>query len=126
MALSALLIELLKLKTIKDIFNKFIIGLLLFYSIITFYHTSGWKDSLTLYLRDIPHLENSYNANRIVSAAYVNLGLEYEYTKPAEGEEYFKKAMNMLILRIKYIKMQVLPGLLKGFVNYIGMIIEKH
>lgn len=89
---ATILIEILKLKSQKEIFNKVIIIIVVLFSVATLYRTSAWKDKLTLYLRDIPHLTNSYNANRILSANYVNLGLEYEYSQPELGDEYFKKA----------------------------------
>ncbi|MBX7225919.1 MAG: hypothetical protein K1X55_07800 [Chitinophagales bacterium] len=91
-ALAALLMDLLKLTDIKGIFNKYLLVIIIIYCGFTISRTGDWKDTFTLYLSDIPHLENSYNANRILSAAYVNMGLELEYTQPAVAEEHFKKA----------------------------------
>lgn len=91
-ALSALLIDLLKLTDLKGLSNKVIIALVVIYCSFTIARTADWKDTFTLYLSDIPHLEKSYNANRILAAAYVNMGLELEYTQPQLAEEHFKKA----------------------------------
>lgn len=90
--LSAILIDTLQLINLKDIFNKYILIIVLIYAVFTIKRTADWKDIFTLYTSDISKLEKSYNANRLISAAYLNKGLELEHSQPDIAEEYFKKA----------------------------------
>jgi len=83
---------------ISIIKNKWLITLLLIYIGCTAYRTSAWKDAFTLFDRDIPHLKNSVNANRIAGGTYIHLALDEElkqnYNKPLadsfiiKGERY--------------------------------------
>lgn len=91
-ALSALLIDLLKLTDLKGLYNKVIIAIAIVYCSFTIARTADWKNTFTLYLSDIPHLEHSYNANRMLSAAYVNMGIELEYSQQKLADEYYRKA----------------------------------
>lgn len=74
LCLSAVVIVLDK----ANIKNKWVLGLVVLYSIFTVYRTSAWKDVFTLFDRDIPHLTKSVNANRIAGGTYIHLAIEEE------------------------------------------------
>ncbi len=61
-----------------SISNFFALILICIYVGFTVYRTSAWKDSFTLFDRDIPHLANSVNANRIAGGTYIHLALDEE------------------------------------------------
>lgn len=80
-------------------------SLIILFAVFSIYRTSAWKDSFTLFDRDIPHLSNSVNANRIAGGTYIHLALEEEmkpnYNKTLtdsfinKGERYAQTASKL-------------------------------
>ncbi len=71
LAIAAIFIDLTNIE-FKSIYKNFwLIGIVLVYVSATIYRTSAWKDQVTLFKRDIPHLQKSFTALRLMSGLYM-------------------------------------------------------
>ena len=74
-AIAALLIDLTSLE-FKSIYkNVWLVSLSIIFIFGTIYRTSAWKDQMTLFKRDIPHLQKSFTALRLMSGLYMEEAL---------------------------------------------------
>ncbi|HUM51875.1 MAG TPA: hypothetical protein PK431_08665, partial [Chitinophagales bacterium] len=58
--------------------NPILILIASIFIFFTVYRTKDWKNSFTLIEKDIPHLTQSANANRMASGLYINTALDEE------------------------------------------------
>ncbi len=72
MFISALAIEYLKIKNWKDLFNKWILVVLIIFTAFTVYRPSAWKDTKTLLLRDIDKVDKSAHTHLMLSSELIN------------------------------------------------------
>ncbi len=78
LSLGALWIDLNNIEKYRS-FSKLIFScLVVLYTGFTIYRTSAWKDRYTLFDRDLKHLTNSVNANRIAAGTYIHVALQEE------------------------------------------------
>lgn len=72
LASAAIIVDFTKPSSLITVFrNMWVVSILLVYTGFTVYRTTAWKDSLTLYNRDISHLDKSVHANRTISVTYI-------------------------------------------------------
>lgn len=76
-------------------------GLLLFYSYTTIARNADWKDTITLFEADMPHLANSAKANYMMAKEVrrlyrtdKNLSAEKLQTESAKAIHYYQQAIN--------------------------------
>lgn len=75
LAIAALLIDTTTIE-FKSIYkNVWLIGIVVIFISGTIYRTSAWKDQMTLFKRDIPHLQKSFTALRLMSGLYMEEAL---------------------------------------------------
>ncbi|MFN8238664.1 MAG: hypothetical protein U0T77_10890, partial [Chitinophagales bacterium] len=78
MALAALVIDVYDVERWRQLSKSMCIVLVGVYTIGTIYRTTAWKDRYTLFDRDLKHLTNSVNANRIAAGTYIHVALQEE------------------------------------------------
>lgn len=69
---AALCVEYFKAIDWKIIFNKYILITLLIFTGFNYYRTSAWKDTETLFLRDIDKIKYSVHSHQMLSSIYLN------------------------------------------------------
>ncbi len=77
-ALSAVFIDVSADASFNIFKNPVLILLSAVFIFFTVYRTKDWKNSFTLIEKDMPHLTQSANANRMASGLYVNTALDEE------------------------------------------------
>lgn len=78
MALGALVTDIYAVEKRRILAKSIFFVLIGMYVIYTIYRTSAWKDRYTLFERDLKHLTNSVNANRIAAGTYIHVALQEE------------------------------------------------
>lgn len=98
-AFASILIDVFNLDSLSIYRNKIVILILSIYLVFTFYRISAWKDTFTLYNRDIKNLSKSVNALRIISVSYIKKSNEKNIDKNISekymnlANEYIDKAL---------------------------------
>ncbi|MFN8284375.1 MAG: hypothetical protein U0U67_14235 [Chitinophagales bacterium] len=87
LAISALLIDLTNIEFRTIYKNVWLLGLIIILSFFTVYRTSAWKDQMTLFQRDIPHLQKSFNALKLISGLYMEQTLSKARRKSMHNQE---------------------------------------
>ena len=77
-ALSAVFIDVSASASFKIFKNPILILIAFLFTFFTVYRTKDWKNSFTLIEKDMPHLTQSANANRMASGLYINTALDEE------------------------------------------------
>lgn len=105
LAVAMILIDTVNHDYRKILSNKIFVLIAIFYIGCTLYRTSAWKDRYTLFDRDLKHLKNSVNANRIAGGTYIREALLEEeknnFNKPLadsfinKGERYILNAIKI-------------------------------
>lgn len=98
---SALILNFLKVDNWHIIHHKFLIPVYIVFIAATIYRTSAWKDTFTLFQRDIPALSQSAQAQSLMGGIYINDAIYGNYTKAEKdekmriGEGYIDKALSI-------------------------------
>lgn len=77
-ALSAFFIDISAHIDFRVFKNPILILITTIYIFFTIYRTKDWRNSFTLIEKDMPHLTQSANANRMASGLYINAALDEE------------------------------------------------
>lgn len=77
-ALSAIFIDVSKKISFQIFKNPILILIVFIFAFFTVDRTKAWKNTFTLLEKDMPHLTNSVNANRMASGIYINTALDEE------------------------------------------------
>lgn len=84
-AIAAIWIDLTKIE-FKPIYkNVWLISIVAIFICATIYRTSAWKDQMTLFKRDIPHLQKSFTALRLISGLYMEEALNKANSKSVKN-----------------------------------------
>jgi hypothetical protein len=77
-AFSALSLQVSKTKDLSVLRKVPVAVILIVLTAFSFYRTADWKNSFTLFDKDLPHLAKSVNANRIAAGTYIHIALQEE------------------------------------------------
>jgi hypothetical protein len=80
-AVAAIFIDVAPKKNLSIFKNAALAATVVIFAGFTVYRTSAWKNSFTLFDRDLPHLTKSVHANRIAGGTYIHLALQEEMKK---------------------------------------------